>query len=390
MNGDAFRIPSPPVYKASTVLFRDTAHLEEAWAGMNRRDPAWSMYGTFGTPTTQALADLVLEREGGAGLVFAPSGLGAVTLALLSAVKAGDHLLVTDSVYGPTRDFCDGVLTSLGITTQYYDPLAGAAIQSLLRENTAAVLMESPGSYTFEIQDVPAIVRAVRSVRPNVALLVDNAWGSPGLFSPFAHDVDISIVPLTKYWGGHADLLAGAVVANAHLWPHVRSTAFALGVCTNGEEASLALRGARTVDTRLAVHQKSAFDIAAWLSSHPCVGRVLHPAFATCPGHDIWKRDFSGSNGLFAFELLVGGQPASVQEGARFVDALLAGDVFGLGYSWGGFESLVMPAALPSAPNIRRSVRPWTGGALVRLHIGLEPAERLQGELERALTIFKT
>jgi cystathionine beta-lyase len=344
------------------------------------------MYGTFGTPTTQALAELLLEQEGGAGAAFAPSGLAAVALALLSVVRSGDHILVPDAVYGPTREICDVSLPRFGVATQYYDPLVGPGIAALFRDNTRAVFMESPGSYSFEVQDVPAIVRAARTAPHEIVTIMDNAWGSPGLFMPLAHDVDISVVPLTKYWGGHADLLGGSVVANDRLWPDVRSTAFALGLCTNADEAFLALRGARSVDVRVKAHEASGLAVAHWLEEHPRVGRVLHPALPCCPGHDTWRRDFHGSNGLFAFELLGReASPGSLAEGAAFVDALVRGGHFGLGYSWGGFESLVMPAAVPSTSNIARTVRPWDGGALIRLHIGLEPVERLIGEVERAL-----
>lgn len=381
-----FRTPNPPIHRTSTVLFDNVEHLEAVWAGMRRRDRAVSMYGTFGTPTTQALAELLVEREGGAGAAFAPSGLAAVALALLSVVRSGDHILVPDSVYGPTREACDGWLPRFGVTTQYYDPLEGEGISARFRDNTRAVFMESPGSYTFEVQDVPAIVRAARRAPQEIVTIMDNAWGSPGLFVPLAHDVDISVVPLTKYWGGHADLLVGAVVANERLWPHVRSTAFALGLCTNADEAFLALRGARSVDVRLKAHEASGLMVARWLGAHARVGRVLHPALPGCPGHDIWRRDFRGSNGLFSFELLEpGGAPASLARGAAFVDALVRGGHFGLGYSWGGFESLVMPAAVPSASNMARTVRPWDGGALIRLHIGLEPVDLLIAEVDRAL-----
>lgn len=385
MNSGRFRTPNPPVYRTSTVLFENTEHLGRVWDGMGARDPDWTMYGTFGTPTTDALAREVLAREGGAGVAFAPSGLGAVTLSLLSVLTSGQHLLVPDSVYGPTREFCDKVLPGLGISTDYYDPLIGAGIAGLLRPNTAAVFMESPGSYTFEVQDVPAIVAAARANGGKIVTIMDNAWGSPGLFAPFAHGVDISVVPLTKYWGGHADLLVGAVVANADLWPRVRSMQHALGTCTNGDESYLALRGARSVETRMRAHEAAGLAVARWLDAHDRAGRVLHPALPSCPGHELWKRDFTGSNGLFSFELLThDGGPAPVAEGARFVDALLARGHFGLGYSWGGYESLVMPAALPQAPNISRSIRHWDGGALIRLHIGLEPVAELLEDLQAA------
>jgi cystathionine beta-lyase len=344
------------------------------------------MYGTMGTPTTEALADAVLAVEGGAGVAFTPSGLAAVTLAILTASRAGGHLLVPDSVYGPTRDFCDTTLRRLGVTTEYYDPQIGAGIGPRLRTETCALFLESPGSYTFEVQDVPAMVQATRAVRPDVTIIMDNAWGSPGLFAPLARDVDISVVPLTKYWGGHSDLLAGAVVAAPHSWDVLHDTAFALGVCTNGDEAWLALRGARTVENRLRQHESAALEVAGWLASQARVGRVFHLALPDCPGHEIWRRDFTGSNGLFSFELLgAGGELARVAEVADFVDRLVGTGAFGLGYSWGGFESLAMPAALPGGPNIARTVSTAPFGHLIRLHVGLEPIGGLLAALKAAL-----
>ncbi|MFN8572355.1 MAG: cystathionine beta-lyase [Gemmatimonadaceae bacterium] len=385
MNNGRFATPNPPVHRTSTVLFDSVAHLEEVQAGMRRNDPSITMYGTFGTPTTEALSKVLLAGEGGAGVAFAPSGLGAVSLALLSVLKSGHHVLIPDSVYGPTRELCDTTLAGLGITTEYYDPTIGGGIASLFRPNTAAVLIESPGSYTFEIQDVPAIVAAAKSRSPAVVTLMDNAWGSPGLFKPFDKGVDISIVPLTKYWGGHADLLIGAVFANEAHWSAVRSTAFALGTCTNADDAYLALRGARTVSLRLRQHEASALAVAHWLDGRPGVGRVLHPALPSCPGHDLWKRDCSGSNGLFSFTLTnTDGAPASVHQVATFVDTLVGHGVFRLGYSWGGYESLVMPAALPSAPNIARTARATLFANIVRLHVGLEPVDELTESLAKA------
>lgn len=383
---DRFRAPSPPVHRASTVLFESVAHLDEIQAAYRRGDCSMKMYGTFGTPTTDELEQLVLEAEGGHGAVFAPSGLGAVALALMSVARAGGHLLIPDSVYGPTRDLCDTTLARLGVSTEYYDPRLNAAIANHLKPNTVAVLIESPGSYTFEVQDVPAMVSAIRSAGPNATIIADNAWGSPGLFRPLDHGVDISVIPLTKYWGGHADILLGAVVARETSWTALRDTATALGYCTNGDEAYLAIRGARSVEIRMREHERSGLAIARWLESHARVSRVLHPALPGSPGHETWRRDFRGSNGLFAFRLRgADGQPANATEVGQFVDRLLATGAFGLGYSWGGFESLVMPAMLPGGPNIKRTVSTERLDDLVRLHIGLEPVERLTAALATAL-----
>jgi cystathionine beta-lyase len=383
MNHGRFHTPSPEIRRTSTVLFENVAELEASLEAMKAGDPSVSIYGTFGTPTTAALDALLLAGEGGAGVVLGPSGLAAITTALLAVLRSGDHLLMVDATYGPTRSLCDGLLTRLGITVEYYDPLIGAGIGALIRPNTTVIWMESPGTYTFEVQDVPAIVAAARAADHRVVTAIDNTWGSPGLFRPFDHGVDLSIVALTKYWGGHADVLMGAVFANDALLPDVRSASGQLGMCTNGEDAFLVIRGARTVDLRIRAHETSATEIARRLAGHPRVGRVLHPALPDDPGHELWRRDFHGSSGLFSFELLApDGGPADRERAGEFTDRLVEGGRFGLGYSWGGYESLVMPAR---CSNVVRSVRPWTGGELIRLHVGLEPVEERWADLERAL-----
>ncbi|MCJ7710698.1 MAG: cystathionine beta-lyase [Chloroflexi bacterium] len=383
MNRGRFKTPSPEIRRTSTVLFDDVADLEATLAATRAGDPTVSTYGTHGTPTTAALDALLLAGEGGAGVVLGPSGLAAITTALLAVLRSGDHLLMVDAAYGPTRRLCDGLLTRLGITVEYYDPLIGAGIAALIRPNTTMVWMESPGTYTFEVQDVAAIAAAARAADHRVVTAIDNTWGSPGLFRPFDHGVDLSIVALTKYWGGHADVLMGAVFANDALLADVRRAAGQLGMCTNGEDAFLVIRGARTVDLRIRAHEANALEIARRLVDQPRVGRILHPAFPDCPGHHLWRRDFHGSSGLFSFELLApDGQPADRDQAGAFTDRLVGGGRFGLGYSWGGFESLVMPAR---CSNVVRSVAPWTGGELIRLHVGLEPVEELWEDLERAL-----
>lgn len=404
MNRGRFLTPSPEIRRTSTVLFDCVADLASALEGVKAGDPGVSVYGTMGTPTTAALDALLLAGEGGAGVFLSPSGLAAITVALFACVRAGDHLLVTDSAYGPARDLCDDVLARMGVDVEYYDPLIGAGIAALLRPTTAAIWLESPGTHTFEIQDVPAIVAAARVASAaraagsgagaatevptsddprRIVTLIDNTWGSPGLFRPFDHGVDISVVALTKYWGGHADVLMGAVFATEALVPAVRSMTNRLGMCTNGEDAFLVARGARTVDLRMRASEASALEVAGRLERHPRVGRVLHPGLESDPGHGLWLRDFHGSCGLFAFELLApSGGPASGEAADSFTDALLARGHFGLGYSWGGYESLVMPARWSG---INRAVRPWTGGQLIRLHVGLEPVDELWADLEAAL-----
>ena len=390
MNAGRFRIPNPALHRTSTVLFDSLAHLHEVQR-TEAGGGAASQYATFGTPTTAALATLVAEREQGVGTVFAPSGLGAVSLGLLAVLRSGDHLLMVDSCYGPTRGLCDGLLRGFGIETEFYDPLIGGAIANLVRPNTRAIFMESPGSFTFEVQDVPAIVAAARVAESArgapLYTLIDNAWGSPGLFTPLAHGVDLSIVPLTKYWGGHADLVLGAVIGNERAWPIVRGAAYDLGLCTNADDAWLTLRGARSVDVRLRQHAESALVVAKWLEAHRRVGAVLHPALPGAPGHELWCRDFSGSNGLLSFELLTpAGLPGTPTDAGVVAEALSSGGAFGLGYSWGGFESLVMPGILPTGGSHQpRRVRAWTGGTLIRLSIGLEPVEALISALDGAL-----
>lgn len=391
MNNGRFRSPSPPVHHASTILFDDVAHLMESQRTLFRGGEA-SIYATFGTPTTSELAAMVSAREQGVGTVFAPSGLGAISLALLALLRAGDHLLMVDTVYGPTRGLCAGVLKRAGIESECYDPEIGSGIAEMIRPNTRVIFMESPGSFTFDVQDVPAIVRAAREAQSArgepLYTIIDNAWGSPGLFTPLAMGVDVSVVPLTKYWGGHADLVLGAVVGGERAWKAVRGTAWDLGLCAAPDDAALVLRGARTVDVRLRRHAESALAVAQWLEGHPRVGGVLHPALPGSPGHAIWKRDFSGSNGLLAFELLdTQGEGANPVAAAAVADALARSGAFGLGYSWGGFESLVMPGVLPDGgSHMERTVRPWTGGTLIRLHIGLEPVEELIAALQQALS----
>ncbi|HEX4933544.1 MAG TPA: cystathionine beta-lyase [Gemmatimonadaceae bacterium] len=391
MNSGRFRTPNPPVHRASTILFDNVEHLMRT-TGETLRGEGSSIYPTFGTPTSQALASLVAEREQGSGAVFAPSGLAAVALGLLSILRTGDHLLMVDTVYGPTRGLCDGVLRQFGVEPEYYDPTVGGDIAAMIRPNTRAIFMESPGSFTFDVQDVPAIVAAARDVESRreapLYTIIDNAWGSPGLFVPLAHGVDVSIIPLTKYWGGHADFVLGAVVGNERAWKALRGTAWDLGLCAAPDDAALALRGARTADVRLRQHAESALTVAQWLTSHPRVGAVLHPALPGSPGHELWRRDFTGSNGLLSFELLDGdGGPAGATAAAQVADALTQTGAFGLGYSWGGFESLVMPGVLPDgSSHMARAVRPWSGGTLVRLHIGLEPVDQLIGALRGALS----
>ncbi|MEI7745050.1 MAG: cystathionine beta-lyase [Chloroflexota bacterium] len=383
MNRGHYQTPSPLISRTSTVLFSSVAELRETNAAMASGDRSATTYGTHTTPTTYELEQLLLAGEGGAGAELSPSGLASIAVALFAMVRSGDHLLVTDSAYGPARDLCDGLLTRFGVDVEYYDPLIGADIASLIRPATTGIWMESPGTHTFEIQDVPAIVAAARAADHRIVTAIDNTWGSPGLLRPFDLGVDISAVALTKYWGGHADVLAGATFANAELLPAVRTAARQTGQCLNGEDAFLVIRGARTVDLRIRACGEAGLDIAHRLDGHARVGRVLHPALPADPGHALYERDFHGACGLFSFELLgPDGARDDAAEVDAFTDRLVARGHFGLGYSWGGYESLVMPARWSG---VTRVERPWTGGQLVRLHIGLEPVDELWADLEAAL-----
>lgn len=383
MNDGRFRTPSPEIRRTSTVLFDSVARLREALDASRSGDRRYSTYGTHGTPTTAELEALLLAGEGGAGVELASSGLGSIVVAMLAVARAGDHILVTDSAYGPARDFSTGMLARLGVDVEFYHPLIGDGIAALIRPNTKLIWMESPGTHTFEVQDVPAIVRAARGAHHRVVTAIDNTWGSPGLFRPFDHGVDISVVALTKYWGGHGDVLMGATFANAELLPAVREASRLTGTAVSGEDAFLVIRGARTVGMRIRDQGGAALELAGRLAGHPRVARVLHPGLPGDPGHAVFERDFRGASGLFSFELQrADGSPADGADADAVTDRLVARGRFGLGYSWGGYESLVMPARWSG---LNRAVSPWTGGPLLRVSIGLEPVEELWADLEAAL-----
>ncbi|MDT3678478.1 MAG: cystathionine beta-lyase [Burkholderiaceae bacterium] len=394
-DGDAsFVAASVGVHRASTVLFDSLAATEAAGAAVAIGRRRATTYGTVGTPTTMALMDALCEVEGAGHAVRAslmPSGLAAITTALLAMLEPGDHLLVTDSSYGPTRVFADGMLARLGVQTTYYDPTIGAGIEALLRPETKLIWLESPGSYTFEVQDVPAICAIAR--KRGIATMIDNTWASPVFARPFDWGVDASVLALTKYWGGHSDVLMGAVVVREALWPKLWGAVRQLGQCASGDDAWLVLRGLRSIDARMRRHEAHALEVARWLEAREEVASVLHPALPTHPQHALWRRDFSGASGLFAFELERSlfthegdAAPASVDSGRagdREREAIAAfcerRRHFAIGYSWGGFESLVMPARIDRM----RSAKPWTGGPLVRLHVGLEdPADLIDDLVE--------
>lgn len=352
---------NPPVYRGSTVLFPTLAALE------TRAQPY--TYGRRATPTTTALTDALAALDGAAIAVLAPSGLQAVAAALLAFVKSGDEILMVDTVYQPTRKFCDTTLKGLGVTTRYYDPLVGAGIADLITPATRLVFTESPGSQTFEMQDIAAIAGVTRA--RGLWLLMDNTWATPLLYQPLAHGVDVAIQAATKYIVGHADAMLGIITGNARAAPHLDAIKEAIGLSAGSEETYLALRGLRTLDVRLARHHDSGIAIAEWLKQQPQVARVIHPALPEHPGHAIWKRDFAGASGLFAFTLKPCPKPAL----AAFVDHL---QLFGMGYSWGGYESLI----LPFDPRSYRTATRWQEpGPALRIHIGLDAVEDLKRDL---------
>ncbi len=361
---------NPPVYRGSTVLF-PTA--EKLWSG----DQPYT-YGRRGTPTVKAFETAVAALEGGARTVATASGYQAVTTAILAFVNAGDHILVADTVYEPTRKFCDVMLTKLGVETTYYDPLIGASLDRLVRENTRLVFTESPGSQTFEVQDIPAI-SAVAKAR-GLWHLTDNTWGTPLFFKPFEHGVDVSIQAATKYIVGHADAMLGAITANERAARHVERAAGVLGVCPGSEETFLGLRGLRTLDVRLDRHFRSALELARWLQQRPDVARVLYPPLPGDPGHALWKRDFLGACGLFS---IIPRPPVSRAALGAMLDGL---ELFGMGFSWGGYESLI----IPFDPAPYRTATPWTEtGPALRLHVGLEDIADLKADLEAGFARLK-
>lgn len=360
MSKTHFGMVNTPVYRASTVLFSDYETLE------NRS--AEYQYGRRGTPSSRSLEEALCELEGGARTVLVPSGLNACATALMAVLGSGDHLLMVDSVYEPTRNFCDRELSRFGVETSYYPPTAD--IGAYLKPNTKAVFCESPGSLTFEVQDIPALAQKAHAAGASV--LMDNTWATPILFPAIAHGVDLSIQAVTKYIGGHADLMMGAITANESHAKRLEKFHGGSGLFSSGDDIFLALRGLRTLPLRLKRHAETAMGLSLWLKTRPEVARVLNPALPDDPGHAVWKRDFKGANGLLSFEL----KPVSAAAVSAFMNGF---SHFGLGWSWGGFESLIVPA------HIKRTVSPFRAeGPVLRIQAGLEDAQDLIADLERA------
>ncbi|MCC8980197.1 cystathionine beta-lyase [Bradyrhizobium acaciae] len=362
---------NPPVFHGSTVLYPTAEDLHAHRAEFT--------YGRHGTPTTRALQDVLMALEGPqcAGVGLAPSGLSAISTTLLAVLKAGDHLLVCDNAYRPTRNVCEKLLRRYGIETSYFDPLIGAGIAALFKPNTRAVLVEAPGSQSFEMPDVRAISAVAHA---HGALMIDdNTWATPLYRRSLEQGIDISMQAGTKYFSGHSDIMFGTIAANAKAWPLVQEAIGVLGVCVGPDDVYLALRGLRTLSVRLAQHHRSGLDMARWLAARPEVDRVLHPALETDPGHAIWKRDFTGASGLFSIVLKPVPQTA--------VDAMLNTlKLFGMGFSWGGFESL----AIPFDCSDYRTATKWSpGGPTLRLHIGLESLDDLKADLDRGFAALK-
>jgi cysteine-S-conjugate beta-lyase len=358
---------NPAVYRASTITFPDVASL-------HNRSQTY-IYGRRGTPTSHAIESAIAELEGGYNCKVAPSGQAAISVALLSFLSPGDHLLMTDSVYGPVRELCGTVLQRFGVQTTYYDPLIGEKLRTLMKPNTKVVYLESPGSQTMEIQDVPLLAKIAHEA--GALVMIDNTWSGGHFFKAFEHGCDVSVQAATKYITGHSDCMFGSVVCNEATWPQFKNTYEAMGMFAGPDDMYLALRGLRTLDVRMERHMKSAITIAQWLRGRDEVETVLHPALSNAPGHEMWRRDFKGSSGLFSIIL----KPTSEKAVAAMLDDM---QLFAMGYSWGGFESLIIPFA-----PVRSATKWQAAGQALRLQIGLEHPDDLIADLEQGFKRLK-
>ncbi|CAG9000851.1 MAG: Cystathionine beta-lyase MetC [Candidatus Celerinatantimonas neptuna] len=364
---------NPVVARASTVVFESVGEMKKATA---QRHNKTLFYGRRGTSTAFAFQEAMNELEGGVGCALYPSGTAAISGALLSFLQSGDHLLMVDNAYEPTRDLCDKLLSRYGIETTYYDPLIGADIEALIRPNTKVIYLESPGSVTMEVQDIPAISRIAKA--HGIMTMLDNTWASPINLQPFDLGVDVSIQAATKYIVGHSDVMLGTATTTAEYWDQLRENSYLLGQCTSPDDLYLALRGVRTLGVRMRQHQKNALEVAHWLSQRSDVDHVRHPALPDCPGHEFFERDFAGSNGLFSFVLKSGNR-----EG---LEAMLDGMThFKIGFSWGGYESLILGHTPEQVARLRSATQWQARGPLIRLHIGLEDVSDLIEDLDKGL-----
>lgn len=355
-----------PPHRMSTIVFNSFAEFEDM---QNAR----YTYGRAGTPSSAAFEEAIAQTEGAYGSVSTCSGLAAIVTALAAFAEAGDHILMTDNCYGPSRKSCDDVLSRFGVEVEYYPPMIGADIAKLFRPNTKMVFMEAPGSLTFEMQDIGAIVAAAKNA--GIKTAIDNSWATPLFFKPLEFGIDVSVMTATKYIGGHSDILLGVVSGTAESFPAIKKAALRLGYCAGSEELYLGLRGLRTLNVRMMQHQKNGLYIAEWLAKHPAVKRVLHPALPSCPGHENWKKYYKGSSGTFSIIL----KETRHEKIAAMLDGM---EVFKLGFSWGGFESLLFP----EQPHPCRSAEKWTEeGFSLRIHIGLEDVEDLKADMDAGL-----
>jgi len=363
-----------PVYHASTLLFDTVKDMKKANAKLHTGGLS---YGRRGNPTTYALSEAMCELEGADGCFLYPSGLAAITGAILSFAGSGDHILMADGVYEPTRNLAHKILKRMGIETTFYDPMIGAGISNLIQDNTKIIFVEAPCSVTMEIQDIPAIAKAAH--KHDVLVMMDNTWATPLHFKVFDHGVDVSIHAGTKYIVGHSDAMVGTVSTRAAHFEQLCNMSYQMGYCLSPDDAYLALRGLRTLKIRLKQHEANGLKIAKWLEGRPEVDHVRHPAFESCPGHEYWQRDFTGANGLFSFVLKQGHEAATtaMMEGMKY---------FKMGFSWGGYESLILTY---HGIGRYRTATGWTAtGPLVRLHVGLEDPDDLIADLENAFERF--
>jgi len=371
-------VVNPPVQRASTVVFDTVA--EKNHAIINRANKTL-FYGRRGTQTHFALQDAMVEVEGGVGCALYPCGTAAISNSILAFVETGDHILMVDTCYEPTRDFCDKIMKKMGVETTYFSPTIGEEIQDLIQPNTKVLFLESPGSVTMEVQDVPTLAKIAH--QHDIIVMLDNTWAAGVNFSPFDHGVDISIQAATKYIVGHSDVMLGTAVANEKCWDQLREQSYLMGQCVSADDAYLGLRGIRTLDVRLRQHAENSLKVAKWLQTRPEVDHVRHPALETCPGHEFFKRDFTGGNGLFSFVLKTSDTKATT--------ALLDGmKHFSMGYSWGGYESLILANEPKSFNSLRTVAHPHFEGTLIRIHIGLEDVNDLICDLEAGLARYNT